>query len=242
MPIGDRSILEIVVEQLARHGIRDITLCVGYLSHLIRAVLDHAGDLPVEITYVHEQDALGTAGPLRLVENLDSTFLVMNGDVLTDLDYRQLVQKHRESGNVLTVAARQRNIKIDYGVLRVGDSINGNGVRHVRGWAEKPEMVSHVSMGIYVLEPRAIEFVPPELYFDFPALVEALLDQGEQVGAYTHDGVWFDIGRHSDYEEAVVAWTGGAEALASSAPPTEPGTARPALPRRRRRNDPLAIG
>jgi NDP-mannose synthase len=211
MPIGDQSILGIVVGQLAGHGIRDVTLCVGYLSHLIRAVCDHIGYLGARITYVHEEEALGTAGPLHLIDDLDSTFLVMNGDVLTKLDYRTLVQKHKESGNILTVATRQRTIKVDYGVLQLGGSVNGNGVKHVESWEEKPEVVSYVSMGIYVLEPGALEYVPAGVRFDVPELVHALLEAGEQVGAYTYDGAWFDIGRQSDYAEAVSAWSESAD-------------------------------
>jgi len=95
MPIDDRAILEIVVEQLEAHGITDITFCVGYLSHLIRTVFDNRANGHVNISYVHEQEALGTAGPLRLVEGLDETFIVMNGDVLTTLDYRDLVRHYR---------------------------------------------------------------------------------------------------------------------------------------------------
>src|SRR5438876_3538637 len=112
MPVGDRSILEIVVEQLEHAGVVDINFCVGYLSHLIQAVFDNRQNGHVNISYVREDDALGTAAPLRLVEGLDETFLVMNGDVLTDLDYRDLIGYHREQGNVLTIATHERTIKI----------------------------------------------------------------------------------------------------------------------------------
>ncbi len=210
MPIGDRSILEIVIHRLAEQGFTDVTLCVGYLSHLIRAVSDHFEDNGAAITFVQEHEALGTAAPLRLLGELDDTFVVMNGDVLTTLDVRDLVDHHRASGNVVTIATRQRTIKIDYGVLHVsspanGDSVNGS-PRRVVGFEEKPEIVSTVSMGIYVLEPRSLDFIPAEGHFDFPDLVHALLGAGESVGAYLFDGLWFDIGRQDDYEEAVSAW------------------------------------
>jgi NDP-mannose synthase len=203
MPIGNQSILEIVIGQLADHGITEVTLCVGYLSHLIRAVLDHA-DLPVDVTYVHEEEALGTAGPLRLIDRLDDTFIVMNGDVLSTIDYQDLAYAHRESGNLVTVAARRRTIKIDYGVLQLLE--NGASTHAVTGWTEKPEMTSYVSMGIYLVEPQALELIPDEEYYDFPTLVQALLDKGLPVGAYAFDGTWFDIGRHDDYEQAAAAW------------------------------------
>jgi NDP-sugar pyrophosphorylase family protein len=203
MPVGDRSILEVVLGQLAGSGITDVTLCVGYLSHLIEAVLENSPRHGVNVTYVHEEDALGTAGPLRLVDGLTSTFIAMNGDVLTTLDYRALLRFHRENDNVLTIATRDRPIQIDYGVLHLGE--NGSSHR-VREYAEKPRMTSTVSMGIYALEPRALEYIPPEGYFDFPDLVQALLQNHESVGAYRYDGLWFDIGRRDDYEQAVSTW------------------------------------
>lgn len=204
MPIGDRAILEIVVEQLVRHGFSDIAFSVGYLSHLIRAVFDHRADPDATITYVHEKEALGTAGPLRLIEGLDETFLAMNGDVLTTLDYRALVRHHEESGNLLTIATHQRTVKIDYGVLYL-ESVESNGGR-VQTYEEKPEISSLVSMGVYVLEPEALEYIPYESYFDIPDLVQALLDAEKRVGAFTYDGLWFDIGRKDDYEVAAEVW------------------------------------
>jgi NDP-sugar pyrophosphorylase family protein len=157
-----------------------------------------------DIDYVHEEEALGTAGPLRLIEDLDDTFISMNGDVLTTIDYSDLARCHRSSGNLITVAARKRVIKIDYGVLHL--TPHGGSTDRIVGWEEKPEMSSYVSMGIYVVEPEALAYVPEGSYFDFPSLVQALLDAGEPVGAYPYDGVWFDIGRQDDYAEAVEAW------------------------------------
>jgi NDP-sugar pyrophosphorylase family protein len=200
MPIGDRSILEVVVGQLEKAGIVDIHFCVGYLAHLIEAVFDTRQNGHVNITYVREQEALGTAGPLRLVDGLDSTFIVMNGDVLTTIDYEQLVRFHREQGNALTVATRERSIKIDYGLLHLDES------SRVRAYEEKPTISSRVSMGIYVMEPEVIELVPKGEYFDFPDLVQALLAAGEPVGAFDHDGLWFDIGREEDYARAISVW------------------------------------
>jgi flavin reductase (DIM6/NTAB) family NADH-FMN oxidoreductase RutF/dTDP-glucose pyrophosphorylase len=202
MPVGDRAILELVVEQLADCGIDDVTFCVGYLSHLIRAVFDNHHNGRVPIRYVQEEAALGTAGPLRLVEGLDDTFIAMNGDVLTNLDYGDLVRYHREQGNVLTIATRDRSIKIDYGVLHVEDA----GHERITGYHEKPQIVSTVSMGIYVLEPEALHYVPEGLPFDIPDLVQALLADDHPLGAYRYDGLWFDIGREEDYQQAVAAW------------------------------------
>jgi NDP-sugar pyrophosphorylase family protein len=200
MPVGEQSILEVVVGQLEEAGIVDIQFCVGYLAHLVQAVFDNRENGHVKITYVREQEALGTAAPLQLVNGLDSTFIAMNGDVLTTLDYRELVKYHREQGNLLTIATHKRSIKIDYGMMHLDVT------SRVRGFEEKPEIVSPVSMGIYVMEPEVLDHIPKGEYFDFPDLVQALLVDGQRVGAYLYDGLWFDIGREEDYERAVNAW------------------------------------
>jgi NDP-mannose synthase len=216
MPIGERAILELVVERLESCGIVDITFCVGYLSHLIRAVLDSRENSQVSISYVLEQRPLGTAGPLRLVDGLDDTFVVMNGDVLTDLDYADLLAYHRSQQNVVTIATHERSIKIDYGVLRFDGDGNGNGHvngQRITGYVEKPEYISTVSMGIYVFEPSALDYIARDEPSDFPDLVGALLRAGQPVGAYPHDGMWFDIGRQDDYTQAVEAWAQAAALL-----------------------------
>ena len=201
MPLGDQAILEIVIRQLARQGFTHITLSVGHLAHLIEAVFGDGSDHGVEITYVREDMPLGTAGSLRLVRGLDETFVMMNGDLVTTLDYREVVRAHRESGNLLTIATKARQVEIDYGVLRVE---NGNGqTSRIVDIDEKPKLDFIVSMGIYVAEPEVLDFIPDHSYFDFPDLVEELLRSDVRVGAYEYDGLWLDIGRHDDYDQAV---------------------------------------
>jgi NDP-sugar pyrophosphorylase family protein len=204
MPLAGRPILEILIERLRTFDVRRITLCVGYLGHLIEAVLRNGpGDSENgSIKYVHEPRALGTAGPLRLVSGLGQTFIVMNGDVLTDLDLTELVEGHRMSGSLLTVAAHRRTNKIDYGVLHVSADGHPN---TLVAYEEKPESSYLVSMGIYVFEPKALTHIP-DAYFDFPDLVQALLGAGEQVGVHEHEGFWLDIGRREDYELAADLW------------------------------------
>lgn len=206
MPIGNRSILELVVDQLAASGFRTLTFSVGYLSHLIRAVFENGAGEGVEITYVKEVEPLGTAGPLRLVEGLDETFLVMNGDLLTTLDYGALLDHHLSNGNALTIATHRRKVQSDYGVLHLGH--DGDPLR-ISAYEEKPEMSMHVSMGVYVLEPATLSHLPGDGPFDFPQLVQALLASGLPVGAFVHEGLWLDIGRHEDYEQAVEFWAHG---------------------------------
>ena len=211
MPLGGRAILEIVVRQLARYGLRDITLSVGHLAHLIEAVFGDGGQYGVTIEYVREPVALGTAGSLRLVEGLDSTFVLQNGDLLTTLDYGALVRSHRDSGNLLTIATRERTVAMDYGVIELDG--NAAGQRRVAGYREKPSFNVDVSMGIYVVEPEVLSFVP-DGYVDFPDLVRTLLEAGAPVGSFRHEGLWLDIGRHDDYDQAVSLVESGELAVA----------------------------
>jgi NDP-mannose synthase len=207
LPLGDRAILELVMHQLARQGFVDITLSVGHLAHLIEAVLGNGAGRRVDITYIREDVPLGTAGSLRLVEGLEDTFLVLNGDLVTTLDYRDIVRDHQASGNVLTIATRQRQVKIDYGVIAV--EAGAGGLHRVVHYEEKPVLDSMVSMGIYVMEPRVLDLIPASGYFDFPDLVHKLLDADAPIGAFVYDGLWLDIGRHEDYERAVALWEDG---------------------------------
>lgn len=202
MPVGDRAILEITMDRLVESGVSDITLCVGHLAHLIEAVFN-GSPRQARLRYVREDEPLGTAGPLRLVDDLRGTFLLMNGDLLTDLDYSELVDVHRRAGNVVTIATHERYNRIDYGVLHVEA---GESPRLVR-YEEKPEMVLTVSMGIYVMEPSVLEHIPAG-YFDFPELIRALLERGLPVGTFPYSGFWLDIGRRDDYEQAIEWWAG----------------------------------
>ncbi len=222
MPIGDRSILEHVLEQLFQAGIQDVALCVGYLSHLIRAVLESGGASSARprLRYVQEFEPLGTVGPLQLVDGLNETFLVMNGDVLTRLDFSDLVAYHRASGSVLTIASHQRVVKVDYGVLGISSP---SGRSFVESFHEKPEIPVSVSAGIYVMEPEILKCVPPTGYFDFPDLVHALLAAHRPISAYEYAGFWLDLGRPEDYEHAVEFWERAPEAL-------EVGAAEPLPP------------
>src|SRR5262249_23523916 len=197
----------IVVDQLRRQGFVDITVSVGHLAHLIQAVFGNGSGHGVDITYVREDMPLGTAGSLRLVEGLDSTFLMLNGDLVTTLDFRELLRTHEASNNVLTIATRQRQVKIDYGVIGV-EAGTGGDQRIVR-FDEKPVLDWMVSMGIYVAEPSALDFIPGNGHFDFPELVHKVLYPGAPFGAFVYHGLWLDIGRHEDYQQAVALWEAG---------------------------------
>lgn len=201
MPLGDRAILEVVMRQLARQGFVDITLSVGHLAHVIEAVFRDGREHSVELTYVREDDPRGTAGPLRLVQGLDDTFLMLNGDLLTTFDYRELVRAHRRARNLLTIATTKRRMEIDYGILQVEGG--GGPTERIVGFTEKPSLDFLVSMGIYVVEPAVLDFIPADGYLDFPDLVQKLLLADARIGAFEYDGLWLDIGRQEDYDLAI---------------------------------------
>lgn len=196
VPLGGMPVMEIVIRQLAAQGFRRLTLAVGYMAELIRAYFQDGSRFGVEIDYSLEEEPLGTAGPLRLIEGLTETFLVMNADVLTNLDFSDLVRYHRAQGGLATIGAYERQVKIDLGV------IIKDGQGRIRDYLEKPTSTHLVSMGIYVFEPQVMGFIGAEGYLDFPDLVKRLLDAEEPVCYYPFDGYWLDIGRYEDYHQA----------------------------------------
>jgi len=198
MPIGDMPILEVLLRQLKRAGVDEAILTVGHLAELLRAFFQDGERLGLTVRYSFEDIPLGTAGPLRLVKGLDETFLVMNGDVLTTLDFAKLIDYHRKSGALVTVAVHSREVKIDLGVLKL------NGDSRVVDYIEKPTYNFEVSMGVYVFEPAVVDFIPFNQYFDFPSLILKLLAADRMVKVYRYDGYWMDLGRPDDYEQAVL--------------------------------------
>lgn len=196
MPIGDLPILDIVIQQLRHFGIHDVTMAVGHLAELIMAYFGDGSKHGVRIAYSRETEPLGTAGPLALLDRPDQTFLVMNGDLLTTIDFRRLLTEHRESGAIATIAAYDYRTRIDLGILETGDQ------NRVKGYIEKPTYTNRVSMGIYAFEPAVLDFVPRGEHFDLPQLIMRLLDQGQDVRASVFDGFWLDIGRPADYAYA----------------------------------------
>jgi NDP-sugar pyrophosphorylase family protein len=199
MPVGDRPILDVVIRQLARAQFERVTIATGYLAELIEAFFGDGSRHGIPIDYFREDEPLGTVGALSLIEDLDEDFLVMNGDVLTDLDYRALLDRHRAGGQAATIAAVRREVKISLGVMHFAAEDDGD---RVTGYSEKPTFDFEVSMGIYCFAPRAIELIKPGERLDFPDLVLRLIDAGESVKAWRSEGYWRDIGRPDDYEQA----------------------------------------
>jgi NDP-sugar pyrophosphorylase family protein len=204
LPIGDRAILDVVVHQLRSYGFTDLIFAVGYLAHLIEAVFGDGSRHSVSIEYHMEKEPLGTAGALATVEGLDDTFLAMNGDVLTTLDYGYLFDAHRRAGNILTIATHRRVVRTEYGVIHL-DGARGE-TAAVTAYEEKPEIPYVVSMGVYVAEPEVLDYVDAGTYLDVPELVLRLLRDRRRVGSFLYEGYWLDIGRHEDYEKAIVEY------------------------------------
>jgi NDP-sugar pyrophosphorylase family protein len=196
MPIGDMPILEVLLRQMKRAGVEEVILTVGHLAHLIRTFFMDGEQWGLQISYSYEDCPLGTAGPLSLIDGLGSTFLVTNGDVLTTLALQDLLAFHRSQGGIATIAVHKRRVKIDLGVVQ------WNGNNTLSGYIEKPTYDYTVSMGIYVFEPRVLQYIPRNQYLDFPDLVLKMIDAGEKVSGYAFDGYWMDLGRPDDYEQA----------------------------------------
>jgi NDP-sugar pyrophosphorylase family protein len=196
MPVGDRPILDIIIRQLKYYSFSRVTMAVGYLAELIEAYLRDGNKYGIKIDYSREDEPLGTIGSLGLIDGLDKTFLVMNGDLLTNLDYGKLVEFHKKNHGVATIATYNKEVKIDLGILEM------DGDFRLKKYTEKPTLRYHVSMGIYVFEPEILSFIEPNGYLDFPDLVLTLMKANRKVIAFPFDGYWLDIGRHEDYVRA----------------------------------------
>jgi NDP-mannose synthase len=200
MPVGDRPILDVIVRQLRRHGFERLTIVTGHLAELIEAFFGSGERHGVAIDYFREDEPLGTVGALRLIEDLGEHFLVMNGDVLTDLDFAELLDSHAAGQSVATIAAHKRDVRVSLGVMQFDDDAEPD---LLTGYVEKPTYHYEASMGVYAFSRRVLDFIEPGRRLDFPDLVLRLIEAGEPVRARRSDDYWLDIGRHDDYETAV---------------------------------------
>ena len=208
MPIGDQPILEVIVRQLSRHGFDHLTLAVNRQANLFRAYFGDGSKWGVTIDYSLEAEPLGTMGPLRLIPNLPENFLVMNGDIMTDLDYAMFFQSHVENARLLTIAVTAREQEIDYGIIHAAD-----GSDFVRGFEEKPRVPYLVSMGIYCMSRLIVDQIPDNIAFGFDQLALSLIDAKRPINIERHKGYWLDIGRPDDYKKALDDWSLGTTTL-----------------------------
>lgn len=202
VPIGNVPILEIVIKQLKKVGFYDITIAVGHLAELIKSYFGNGKKFGVKLNYSRENKPLGTAAPLTLIEGLKDTFLVMNGDVLTTLNFRDLVEFHQKHKPIVTIATAFKTVNIDFGIVKANEE------NEVINYIEKPEMKYLVSMGIYIFEPRILKYIKKGEYLDLPDLIKKLLKNRERVKNYLSDDFWLDIGSEGDYKKAINTYNG----------------------------------
>jgi NDP-mannose synthase len=196
IPLGDYPIVEIIMCQLREAGFSDITLAVNYLAHLFQAYFNNGERLGIHIDYSIETEPLGTAGPLTLIDGLDEPFLMMNADLLTDMDFGDLYAYHLQNNAAITMALYPREVRIDFGVIELDD---GARIQRCR---EKPAYTYLVNMGIYVVSPEVLQYLPYGQHFDFTDLVDLVREHGHDVYGYVFDGEWMDLGRIDDFTEA----------------------------------------
>lgn len=196
LPIGGKPILAWIVEGLRSHGITDIWISTHYHAHQIRQYFGDGSRWGASIRYVHEQEPIGTAGALSLLpERFTTPFLLMNGDLLTRLNYRSLYQFHIDVGATMTVCVKQHNIQVPFGVVEIENGL-------VRDLSEKPSRRLHINAGIYVLSPELIDYVPANQPYNITDLIRRLLQEGKKTASFPIREYWLDIGQMPDYEQA----------------------------------------
>lgn len=200
MPIGQYPILEVIIRQLCAKGFGHITLAVNHQADLFKAFFGDGSKWGIRIDYSLESKPLGTMGPLKLIPDLPDDFLVMNGDILSDVDYGQFLDRHVAAGRLFSISASARQQKIDYGVLYA----DHEGV--LTGFEEKPSHEFLVSMGVYAVSKRILNAIPDDQAYGFDQVVLGYLKSSTQVNTVVHDGYWLDIGRPDDYERAINDW------------------------------------
>jgi NDP-mannose synthase len=197
MPLHDRPIIAVLLRQLVLAGIDAISISVGHLGGVIEAWVRSAGSYGAPISFLYEDAPLGTAGPLKQAAPADGTFIALNGDILTTLSFRELVEVHTRSGAIATVAVNEREVAIEYGVVHADSS------QRLLGLDEKPTIRYVVSMGVYAFAARIADYIEVGERIDFPDLLLRVVEAGEHVGVYPFDGYWRDIGNRDDYAAAI---------------------------------------
>ncbi|MDD5067904.1 MAG: sugar phosphate nucleotidyltransferase [bacterium] len=200
LPIGGKPVLEIIISQLAYYGFKDIVISLGYLSELIQLYFKNKKVLPkgVRLSFILEKKPLGTAGPVSLLPDMKESFLVMNGDVLTTLDFGQLFRFHQRKKAMLTVGVHRKDVKMELGIVKLAKNCE------VEDYIEKPTYTFYDSMGIYVYHPSVLKYIRPDTRLDLPELVLKLIRNKEKVFGYYHkkQHYWIDMGRPQEYQTA----------------------------------------
>ncbi len=195
VPIQNKPIIEILIDQLIKHQFQHITICLGHQSHIIKEYFDKK-KFKIKIDFTFEKKPLGTIGPLKLIDDLPEDFLLMNGDILTDLNFSRIFKKHISNKNKFTINSFERSEHVDFGVIE----INKNKI--VRNFLEKPKNNYLVSMGIYIINKKILKYISKNKFYGFDNLVFDLLKEKQKINVEIHKGYWLDIGRPDDYERA----------------------------------------
>lgn len=195
LPVGERPVMEHILEQMRQSGIERVNVTTHYLSEKIEAHFGDGSAFGVRLNYVTEDRPLGTAGGLGLFPPPKETLLVINGDILTNVDFRTMLAFHHEHNAALTVGVRPHLYTVPYGVVDTDGA-------EVRGIREKPEIQFLTNAGIYLLEPFVYDYIPNGERFDMPELIQALIENGQRVVSFPIIEYWLDIGQHADYERA----------------------------------------
>lgn len=193
LPVGETPILDYVLKSLSASGFKRITLAVGYLSDLIKTYAGDGKRYNMRIDYSAERKPLGTIGPIRSIKGLKRTFLVMNGDLLTDLDFKRMLKEHKRSGSLATLAVKKKKITVDLGVVEFDDK------KKLTRHREKPSLYYHVGIGVCYFEPEILDLIPRGKRFDFPDLVKSFMKRNLPINIYETDCYWRDVGRWEDY-------------------------------------------
>jgi len=196
LPLKDKPILEIIINKLRDQGVEEIILSTNYKSELFEILFGKGENHGVSITYSKEKTPLGTVGPLRLIkEMVDEDFILMNGDILTDLDVGKVMDFHKKNNADITVVTKKHLIPLDFGIVKVE---NGE----IKCWKEKPKIKSEISTGIYIINPSVIRHIPENEKYDMPQLIGKIIEEGGKVSRYLYEGRWIDIGKIEDFEKA----------------------------------------
>ncbi len=196
VPVGERPILEIVINNLKKSGVTKIIIAVNHMAQLIESFFGDGSKYGVEIEYSLESEPLSTVAPIKLIKGLPDNFIVMNGDILTDLNFKSFFDLHINKKELITVGVFERETRIDYGVINFDDSMK------LLGFEEKPIRKFNVSMGIYVFQKKILDIVPDKGAFGFDDLMTKMIENKMSINIYKHTGKWLDIGRPEDYDYA----------------------------------------
>lgn len=195
LPVGDRPLMEVIIDQLRQSGIGRVNITTHYLPEKITDYFGNGENFGVELNYVSEDRPLGTAGSLGLIDWPQETLLVINGDILTKVNFRAMLNYHQEHGADITVGVRKYDLQVPYGVVEVEE-------QQVRRLREKPSLSFFVNAGIYMLEPRVNEYIPNGERYDMTDLIDRLIEKGRPVVSFPIVEYWLDIGKPSDYARA----------------------------------------